>query len=86
MNDIDTIRLPKTVFHVNDEGEFTNRIYDDKPMENTMYWRRKNRLISVLIGVPVFVMVIILLAETNMLQEVWTFILSFWYMFWGLFF
>jgi hypothetical protein len=86
MNDLDTLWLPKTCFHVNDNGEFTKRIYEDAPMENTMFWRRRHKLVAGLIGIPTLVFVMVLLFETNMLQDLWSGLLYSWFFFWGLFF
>jgi len=75
--DLDALTFPKNVYHVNEDGGFTKRLYPDVKMENTMFWRRKSRLVAFLVGFPTLAFVMILLAETNMLQNIWDGILSF---------
>jgi len=76
-NDLDTLNLPRNVFHVREDGEFVRRVQKDVKKEMTMFWRRKSRLIALLVGVPCFSFVMILLAETQILENLWSGLLGF---------
>jgi hypothetical protein len=76
VDEISINEVPDKVYYVGEHGQFSKEILQNKKMETAQYWANQNVQIGVVMLVSTFVLVMTLLAETDIFNV-------FWKMLWG---
>jgi hypothetical protein len=72
MDEISIKEVPDKMFYVDDKGFFSSEIKSNKKMENSQYWANKNVQIGLLMLTTMFILIMTLLAETDILNFFWS--------------
>lgn len=76
MDEISIKDIPDKIYYVGEQGHFSKEIVQNKKMETAQYWANQNMQIGLVMLISTFVLIVILLAETDILNV-------FWKMIWG---
>ena len=76
MNVEDIQEFPDKVFHLNENGTFRNNIRPNVKMSVQQYWGTQSRKIGLIVTLSMVVLIMILLAESNVLGAMWKGVLN----------
>jgi len=76
MNVEDIKEYPDKVFHLNEDGTFRNTIRHNVKMTTQQYWGNQSRKLGAIMLVSMFILFMMLVAETDVLGVMWTGILN----------
>ncbi len=76
MNNIKEFPNPEDYRGLTPNGSLTNLTLPTDKCVNSMYWQRQNTLIAALLIIPSIILLIILLAESDILNLLWVDVLG----------
>jgi len=76
MEDINIKEVPDKFYYLNENGTFSDVIKENKPLENSRYWKEKTTQIGLLMFFSMGILILFLIVETDIFN-------FFWRMLWG---